>query len=290
PSPPAVRHEAGLQAGTAPVQPRKDATMTNVAPDALGGLLIDKGFAPSDFVLDLNRSLTVPHNMALPAPWNLPSRLFRFPIEVSEARGKGRRIGLMHPLLGEHPFVQLVAAELGAALDPNGAPNAYGYSKQRTALWWHAVDLISAGKWRELLETRRFTTDYDIAGAVVYGLDFSPHDAEARCGYISITEARQIMRAIGSVEPGDRAAILHSFSAPNICRQESGKEHWPINSAGALDVESRAWGRILGIEAGWFKHDRAGFLTWTEAGRDRYAAGEAATFTERKTGQVAFAF
>ncbi len=264
--------------------------MTNVARDELGELLIGKGFVPNDFVLDLNHSLTVPHDMELPAPWNLPSRLFRFPIEVSEARGEGRRIGLMHPLLGEHPFVQRVAAELGAELDPNGAPNAHGVSKQPTGLWWHAVDLISAGKWRELLETRRFTTDHDIAGAVSYGLDYSPHDADSGCGYISTAEARQIMRAINSSEPDDRAAILRSFSRPTVCRQESGKDHWPINSGRTLGAEGRAWGRILGIEAGWFKHDRAGFLTWTEAGRDRYEAGDAVTFTERATGQVAFAF
>jgi len=229
-------------------------------------------------------------SLQLPAPWNLPSRLFRFPIEVSEAREEGRRIGLMHPLLGDHPFVQRVAAELGMELDPNGAPNAHGVSKQRTGLWWHAVDLVMAGKWRELLATRHFTTDRDIAWAVVYGLDFSPHDAAAGCGYISTVAAREIMCAIDSPEPGDRAAILRTFSRPTICRQDSGKEHWPINSGCAVDAEARAWGRILGIEAGWFKHDRAGFLTWTVAGRDRYEAGDAATFTERATGQVAFAF
>jgi len=261
------------------------------ARDELGELLIEKGFVPSGFILDLNHSITVPHDMELPAPWNLPSRLFRFPIEVSEAReGRPRRIGLMHPLLGDHPFVQHVAAELGVELDPNGAPNAYGYSKAPTGLWWHAVDLVSAGKWRELLETRQFTTDADIAGAVAYGLDYSPHDAERGSGYISTAEAREIMRAIGSAEPEDRGAILRGFAKPTPCKQDSGKEHWPINSGRDSDAEGRAWGRILGIEAGWFRHDRAGFLAWTQHGRDRYAAGDAATYTDSATGQAAFAF
>lgn len=260
------------------------------ARDELGEAIIAKGFAPNDFVLDLNRSLTVPHDMELPHPWNLPSRLFRFPIEVSEGRRGSRRVGLMHPLLGGHPFVQRVREALGVELDPMGAPNEHGVSKQRTGLWWHAVDLVTAGKWRELLETREFTTDADIAGAVAFGLDFSPHDAERGCGYISTAEARELMRAIGSGEPNDRAALLRSFSEPRPCRQESGKEHWPINCGHGSTAEARAWGKIIGIEAGWFKHDRAGFLAWTEAGRDRFAAGDADTFTESGTGQAAFAF
>ncbi len=112
--------------------------------DALGDLLLKKGLVPSRYVLDLNHALTLPVTMELPPPWNLPSRLFRFPIEVSEPiAGEGRRIGLMHPPLSEHPFVQHVAAELGRNLDPAGAPNAHGVSKQHDAMWWHAVDLIT---------------------------------------------------------------------------------------------------------------------------------------------------
>lgn len=257
--------------------------------DYLGEALIEKGFAPNGFVLDLNHSLTVPYEMELPAPWNLPSRLFRFPIEVCEAtKDRPRRIGLMHPLLGEHPFVQRVAAELGIELDPNGAPNAYGVSKQRTGLWWHAVDLVSAGMWRELLETRRFTTDDDIAGAVCYGMDYSPHDSE-RDGHISTAEAREIMAAIGAEEPEDRTALLLDMADPRPCEQEKGQVRWPINSGYDTDAETRAWGRIFGIESGWFARDRGGFLQWTQTGRDRFAAGDSATYTEAG-GQSAFAF
>jgi len=98
--------------------------------DSLGELLIAKGFVPNEFLLDLNGGLSVPDDMELSAPWNLPSRLFRYPIEVSEPTEESpRRLGLTHPLLADHPFVQLVAAETGCEIDPNGAPNEYGYSK-----------------------------------------------------------------------------------------------------------------------------------------------------------------
>lgn len=47
--------------------------------DTLGVALVEKGFAPSLALLDINNSLSVPHGFDLPAPWNLPSRMFRFP-------------------------------------------------------------------------------------------------------------------------------------------------------------------------------------------------------------------
>jgi len=183
-------------------------------------LLLELGVAPSRYFLDINRRLTVPRDMVLPSPWNLPSRLFQFPIELGDAAKDGTRsIGLAHPLLGEHPFVRCVAAALGLELDPNGAPSAHGVSGQRTSSWWHAVDLVTAGKWRELIETQRFTTSDDIAGAVVFGLDYSPHGTE-RDGYLSIGEAHELMRAIGSHNPGNREALLVDMAAPQPCRGE----------------------------------------------------------------------
>ena len=119
--------------------------------DTLATQIVERGLAASTYLLDINRSLTVPHDFPLPYPWNLPSRLFRFPIEVSAAESdSARRIGLMHPHLADHPFVQHVEATLGITLAPDGAPNAYGISNARTGLWWHAVDLVSAGHWRAM--------------------------------------------------------------------------------------------------------------------------------------------
>ena len=250
-----------------------------------------KGFAPSRYILDINGSLAVPHTMILHAPWNLPSRLFRSPIEVQHGRDGACRLGLMHPLLIDHPYVRIVEEALGEAIDPDGARNDYGVSNASTARWWHAVDLVTAGLWRELIETRAFTTDRDIAGAVSYGLAYSHHDAAQRHGYISTDEApRYAGRDRQRRTAGCISAVLAAFSAPSACRQDSGKDHWPINGPTGVDAATGAWGRVFGIEAGWFSHDRAGFLAWTQHGRDRYAAGNADTFTESKTGQEAFAF
>lgn len=252
-------------------------------------LLIELGFAPSTYVLDLNHALTVPHGVELPPRWNLPSRLFRFPIEVGEADKDGMRaIGLMHPLLGDHPFVRSVEAGLGLALNPGGAPNGCLVSKQANARWWHAVDLVLAGEWCTLIETRRFTTVEDIAGAVEFGLSHSPQDERAGC--ISIAAARELMRVIEVEEPLNRAEALLALEAPRSMTTDRGGERWPINARGHMTANERAWGRIHGIEGGWFGYDRSGSLEWTAAGRDRYAAGDAATVTDSVTGQMGFAF
>ena len=139
-----------------------------------------------------------------------------------------------------------------------------------------------SGHWRELLETRQFTTDEAIAGAVTYGLDYSPYEGERRCGHVSVAEARTIMAAIGYAEPAERLAVFRQLAAPSSCSSEKGAVRWPINSGLASDGASRAWGRIFGIEAG--------FLQWTALGRDAHAAGDDLTFTEQKTGQGAVAF
>ena len=259
--------------------------------DELGELLVEKGLVPNGFVLDLNHSLTVPYDMELSAPWNLPSRLFRFPIEVSRARkGQPRRIGLMHPELAAHPFVQQAEAALGFKLDPNGAPNEYGYSKTRTGLWWHAVDLISAGEWRALLDTVEFTTPGDIFNAVAYGLRYSGHDEDRkRNGHLSTADARAIMDELGASEPEDRAAIIMELSKPSPCNPDGKGEHWPING-NSSSAEDHAWSFIFGIEDGWFEYDRSGHLQWAKYGRDRYAAGDSSTYVESATGQVAYAF
>ncbi|MGV1793626.1 hypothetical protein [Rhizobium sp. A37_96] len=57
-------------------------TMDSPTTDTLGARIVEKGFAPNLALLDINNSLSVPHGFELHEPWNLPSRLFRFPIEV----------------------------------------------------------------------------------------------------------------------------------------------------------------------------------------------------------------
>ncbi len=263
--------------------------MTISQNDELGDVLVAKGFVANRFVLDLNHHLSVPGGMALEAPWNLPSRLFRFPIEVSEPVDGMRRIGLMHPLLAAHPWVQVVEKALGVKLDTRGAPNGCGVSNTRSATWWHAVDLVTAEKWRDLIETRRFTTDEDIARAVVFGLSYSPDDAGKCSGFLTTQEARSIMAALGQAEPANRRGVLTGFAAPQSCCGESGVERWPVNSGRGSTSPVGPWTYIVALEDGWFSYDRQGFVGWTQAGRDRYAAGDQATFTEA-SGQGAFAF
>lgn len=198
--------------------------------DSLATQIVERGLAASTFLLDINRSLAVPHDFPLPYPWNLPSRLFQFPIEVSAAEGDTpRRIGLMHPLLAAHPFVQHVEQLLGITLDPNGAPNAYGVSNARTGQWWHAVDLVSAGQWRALLETQAFTTWEDIARAVAYGLTYSRHDGKPS-GYLSTQDARAIMAAIDAPEPPTRFGML-AFNAPLPCKTDKEGIAWEVRQA-----------------------------------------------------------
>jgi len=255
----------------------------------LGDQIIAAGFAPNGFVLDINGALDVPRDFPLSAPWNLPSRLFQFPIEVIRAeQDEPRKIGLRHPLLAAHPFVQHVERALGIEIARDGVTNRHGYSNRVHSLWHHAVDLISAGKWRELLETQEFTEPRNIFKAVAYGLRYSHHEDKRASGHINTAEARQIMRAMDATEPTDRAALILSLSAPSPCKQDRSAEYWAINAHG-LCAEDEAWAFIVGIEDGWFSYDRAGFLQWSTKGRDRYAAGDSASFTEA-SGQTAFAF
>ena len=266
--------------------------MATNARDELGDRIVAAGFAPNGFLLDLNGSISVPAGFELPAPWNLPSRLFRFPIEVAKPTSSTpRTIGLRHPGLAAHPFVQHVEAALGMKLDPDGAPNQYGYSTCQTGLWHHAVDLISEGKWQELLATSHLTTTRNIFNAVAYGLRYSTNDeGRARKPHLSTSSARAIMDELGASEPTNRAATLRELSKPSPCNPEGkGRDNWPINDGHKSSAEDRAWSFIFGVEDGWFEYDRSGFLNWSEKGRDRYAAGDSATFVEH-SGQVAFAF
>jgi hypothetical protein len=256
--------------------------------DELGEKLIAAGFAPNEFILNLNHALTTPAGMKLPAPYNLPSRLFRFPIETQIGKDGKRHIGLMHPCLGDHPFVKQVSRAIGGRIDLEGAPNAYGYT-QAPATWWHACDLIHHGLWRELLKTQRFTTKFDILRAIVHGLDYN----EGKRGKprLSVPDAKTMLAALKAPEPPDRLGTLQLLMRPSVCQPEKGAAYWPLNShsrdEAAAGVE--AWGRVIGIDAGWFSYNRQGFLNWSPLGREVYARGPSSTHVE-PGGQGAFSF
>jgi hypothetical protein len=56
------------------------------------------------------------------------------------------------------------------------------------------VDLVCEGLVGELIETQHFTDPASIFRAVVYGCRHSHHESKAGKGYITIGQARHIMR------------------------------------------------------------------------------------------------
>lgn len=253
--------------------------------DEIGERLISEGLVHNSFLLDLNHSLSVPHDWNLPEPWNLPSRLFRFPIEVSEYREGGRKLGLMHPALVDHPYVKHVSQVMGMAIPAGGAPNPYGYTKTGIATWWHAVDLVSAGRWQDALATRQFTTGADLLRAVEFSLSAGREEGNA----LTCSEARHIFDVLDVACPDDPNAILCGFHRPGAVTGEDKVERWPVNT-GRAEPGQTAWAIVIGLETGWFAKDRSGHLQWTRLGRDRHMAGPSATFIEQSSGQGAFAF
>lgn len=264
-----------------------DTPIPDAPSDELGEKLIACGFVSGGYMLDLNRTLSTPPDMVLAAPWNLPSRLFRFPSEFGDLLPDGSRaIGLMHPLLSDHPFVAHVETCLGTTLDPGGAPNRCGYSNCGTALWWHAVDLVSSGNWRALLETRQFTTQDDIVRAVAFGCRYST-EGRNKTPLLSTADARAILRTMDCEEPRHRAANLRRFDAPAPCAPDGGSPHWPINAL-QMAGEDIAWGMIHGIEDGWLNY-RSGHLEWSPLGRERHGADMPET-TPNQSRQQSFDF
>ena len=267
-------------------QPAEQPPALPAVPDLVGEALIEAGFVYSKFLLDINSCIQVPDATPLPAPWNLPSRLFQFPISMTRFEGREQRVlALNHPLLKEHPFVrhfeQVMEIDLpgGDAAEGVGAHTGLGS-------WWHAVDLINAGLWPELLASREFTSPENIAGAVSFALEFKS-GGRGKKG-LSLADARSIMAAIGAEEPNDHRAGLSLFLEP----RESAPGRRPINvkhARGSSDAVALAWAKIRGIERGWFAADRTGYLGWTKAGVDAIMANVASfVFNDRGQGEFCF--
>lgn len=274
----ALQTSSSRKARKAP--PAANTEPVEVPVDLVGERVVAAGLEHNTFLLDQNRTLSVPYDWNLPAPWNLPSRLFRFPIEVSEfIDGQARRIGLMHPALRDHPFVKHAAQVLEMHIPEGGTPNRFGFTKSQLGLWWHAVDLMTEKHWRDLLDTRQFTTDEDIVRAVECALGSKE---------ISVSTARKVMAELNLSAPADALTLLCKLHRPCEVNNE-GSISWPVN-CGSGEVLERAWALILGLEAGWFNYGSSRHIGWTRLGRDRYEAGPDAVFMETASGQGAFAF
>jgi hypothetical protein len=246
-------------------QPRRTKMKKTDRP--LEDILIEAGFTPGRYQLEINHSLQC-DNTGFDDPWNLPSRLMQFPLEVQLGKDGQFHIGLMHPLIGDHPFVKQVAEAIKPhKINPDGAPSAVGHSAAPAA-WWHACDLIREHR-HDLLRTRQFTTDSAIVNAVIYALNY-------RTNEFGPEEAREVLDAIGAAPPdGDIVPIVLLVMAPSFVQPEKGAGYWPINSHGSEHAVEFAWLRVWGIEAGWFEYPRRGqHLQWSDHGRGMYRALE----------------
>lgn len=223
--------------------------------------LIEAGFAPNDFILNLNRGPT--NDDELPAP----SRLYGFPVEYFEpSREEIEGIYLRHPGIAHLPFVKRLEECLGMEIKPR-AKDEFGRPFGEITRWWHAVDLMTDAHHQHLLETQHLTTRGDMLGALTFNLEING---------ISVKNAKAVLAALEIPEPKDRSkAVLLGkkgidkalYPAKMDINHDNGKPlkqpYWTIN----FMQRHRAvtpWLIIHGIEDGYFERRRCGHLKLTE--------------------------
>lgn len=245
------------------------------ARDRIAERLVADGFFPNEYHVEHDGSFaTWRTEREYAYPWNLPSRLFKFPAHTDLGPDGVRRIGLLHPLLIDHPLVKEIIAKGYDICSAEECVNECDVPLSHISHgeWWHAVDLIERN-YRELLNTRQFTTTNDIAAAVCYRCSY-PH-AKGPLTTI-VREMREVLEAIEITEPDDSSVgVLASFSKPyaNHGEGKKAKARWTVCSNRALKTQESgaiAWAYIHGIERGWFENV-GGYLGWTAKGREHWA-------------------
>jgi len=231
-------------------------------PDPLGEKLVRLGFVANAYLLDINMAVQAHDAAEMPVPWSLPSRLMQFPIRVSvPSHGAPRRLTLTHPGLEAHPFVQWVEAGIGDRVPPPGADDPIVRGDGG-----HALDLIAAGRWRDLLTTLAFTAPSCVAGRVSYGLSYPGNAGKGR-GAITTCEARKILAAVCLEETVGGARPKDCLQPPRPCAGEPGaKARWPVNTRLSLNAGGSVWALVRGLEAGWLTYDRNGYIVWSPRG------------------------
>ncbi len=230
--------EAGEDCGVETVAP-----VTAAVPvDPLAQILVETKLAPSGFILHLDRGLTNPANL------DLPSRLFRLPIEFmsGERTGGESRLLLRHPLLWQVSDVVefLVDVEKKTGVRPVWEPlDEFGRDFGEGWRWYHAVDLCNDQHWRGLIETIRFTDREKVFAAVQIGLDSKR---------LSLKNARAIMSELESTEPATASSVqLMLGKALMPYQHDKGKL---ISPNIAVRDEAGAWLVIHGLEDGFFNY------------------------------------
>lgn len=224
--------------------------------DPLAERLIAAGLAPNDVVLSINRALSVSERSTLPAPWNLPSRLFQWPIRYEPGSpDEPGCLRVRHPDLVEHPGVQAIRMRVPDPEHWSHEPDPGDY-----VTWQHAVDLMTPSLWRELIATRRFTDDAQIATALAFALH-SPGLTRGTRQKWTLPLAREVMAHLDAPEPADRSRVLLAGSGLRPGRVE-GLVTPNIDLRGV----SAAWLTIHGIEDGYLAYARSGWLGVTPKG------------------------
>lgn len=243
------------------------------APDRLAEALIAAGYI-TPYLLTIDRCI---------GGWEVeavaPSRLYKFPLEFASRErygGEQSRLLLNHPDIGDLPFVQQVARDIGIAAvwDPE---DEFGRDRGEQSRWYHAVDLMCEVHWRHLIETRHLTDDDCITRAISLALE-SPSGWEGRsrnAGRISVATAREVLGILGCEEPADRSVALllgdgiHPSHIVDTCpkTEKIKSERWPTNVW--QHGPAGAWMVVHAIEDGWFKRGRDGFMQLSPEGRAR---------------------
>ncbi len=247
--------------------------------DDLAARLVAEKLAGSEYLLENGRSLATPYDMVLEAPWSLPSRMFRFPIEfmAGKRRADGMsRLLLKHPKLTNHPFVRRVETTLGLSIgwEPE---DEFGRRFGELATWWHAIDLMTEKHWQDLCCTSEFTTREAMIRAIGLAVAFSAgsEGAAKKRPALALEHARYLLGVLDAPEPADRSdAFLRGEGLwpshiverhPRTNKVTS--ERWAVNmqDQGAAGT----WAHVHGIEDGWLFRDRSGHLQVSAEGLRR---------------------
>ncbi len=232
----------GFEAGEGEAPAAEPITPVAAPADPLVETLVATGLVSRAYILHLDRGLTNP------ATLDLPSRLFRFPVEFMDATRTGAesRLLLRHPLLWQVLQVSdfLVDIEQKTGVRPAWEPfDEFGRDFGEKWRWYHAVDLCDDKHWQGLLKTVRFTDRDSIFKAVQFGLTGKS---------LSLKNARAVLAALESDEPAVAAsASLMLSKAVMPYQHDKGKLISPnISERG----EAGAWMVIHGLEDGFFNY------------------------------------
>jgi len=237
--------------------------------DPVGEALTALGVVRGPALLDLDECLMVPQTLKLGYPWNLPSRLFIFPVGVTPYRAREvRQLYLLHPELREHPFVAWIERETGVQVATETPPAVSSAITAADRQWQHATDLVTAGEIFGLHQTRRFTSDSYIFKALVRALVRNGPSRDRPAPMFDVHAARLLLQLSGVAEPsGNCSEMPRHVLAPEPQKIKPFSSHWLVQAAKEAP-ENVAWTLIHMIESGYAFYNFYGHLEWSESGKE----------------------